>query len=219
MNLASAQSESQGANQLQAPPAAVQQDAASATAPPDAPEEGGQTFISPNLRSVSVNKKLPPRSPKEKFWQTTQDSFDYSTVISWELLQESAKPRTQFPEFHQGSAGYGRYYWNTVADQADENYWVEFLFPVALHQDSRYYTLGRGVSEASELRLHPHRDHSAGQRRRDLQRLRGRRSRRLGQHLESLLSQPRTDLDKNRSTLGVKRGSGWGYLPGQRVLA
>jgi len=30
------------------------------------------------------------------------------------------------------------------ADYVDENLWVEFLLPTALHQDSRYYTLGRG---------------------------------------------------------------------------
>jgi hypothetical protein len=26
----------------------------------------------------------------------------------------------------------------------NENMWVEFILPAALHQDSRYYTLGRG---------------------------------------------------------------------------
>jgi hypothetical protein len=152
MSLASAQSQSQGAaepaNQLQAPPAAAQQDPASATALPDAPEEGRQTsrilFIFPNFRSVSVNMKLPPQSPKEKFWQTTQDSFDYSTVIFVGALAGISQAENSVPEFHQGAAGYGRYYWHTFVDQADENYWVEFLFPVALHQDSRFYTLGRG---------------------------------------------------------------------------
>jgi hypothetical protein len=29
-------------------------------------------------------------------------------------------------------------------DYLDENLWVEFLLPTVLHQDSRYYTLGRG---------------------------------------------------------------------------
>jgi hypothetical protein len=47
-------------------------------------------------------------------------------------------------EFRQGAAGYGRYYWHTYADYADENLWVEFILPVALHQDSRYCTLGTG---------------------------------------------------------------------------
>ena len=55
-----------------------------------------------------------------------------------------AEARNANPEFRQGAAGYGRYYWHTYADYADENLWVEFLLPAALHQDSRYYTLGRG---------------------------------------------------------------------------
>ena len=39
-------------------------------------------------------------------------------------------------------AGHARYYRHTFADQTDENYMVEFLFPTVLHQDGR--TLGHG---------------------------------------------------------------------------
>jgi hypothetical protein len=48
------------------------------------------------------------------------------------------------PEFHQGAAGYGCYYWHAFVDQADENYFVEGFMPIVLRQDARYYTLGRG---------------------------------------------------------------------------
>jgi hypothetical protein len=152
MSSASAQSPSHGTaepiNQLQAPPAPAQQEPTSATGLPAVPEEGKQTsrilYIFPNFRSVSVNEKLPPQSPKEKLWQTTQDSFDYSSFIFVGALAGISQAENSVPEFHQGAAGYGRYYWHTLADQTDENYWVEFLFPVTLHQDSRYYTLGRG---------------------------------------------------------------------------
>jgi hypothetical protein len=120
----------------------------SASGLPDAPDDGKQTsrilYIFPNFRAVSVDTKLPPQSAKEKFWQTTQDSFDYSSFIFVGALAGVAQAESSVPEFRQGAAGYGRYYWHTFADQADENYWVEFLFPVALHQDSRYYTRGRG---------------------------------------------------------------------------
>ena len=59
-------------------------------------------------------------------------------------LSRLASHRHTTPEFHDGAAGYGRYYWHTYVDYIDENLWVEFLLPTALHQDSRYYTLGRG---------------------------------------------------------------------------
>jgi hypothetical protein len=55
-----------------------------------------------------------------------------------------AQAQNSYPPFHQGAAGYARYYWHTFADQTDENLFVEFLVPTALHQDARYYTLGHG---------------------------------------------------------------------------
>jgi hypothetical protein len=110
--------------------------------------EGKQTKrilgIIPNFRSVSVDEKLPPQSVKDKFITTTQDSFDYSAFIFAGALAGISMAENSYPEFHQGAAGYGRYYWHTFADQANENYWVEFILPTVLRQDSRYYTLGRG---------------------------------------------------------------------------
>jgi len=100
--------------------------------------------IVPNFEAVSVNAKLPPQSVKEKFKDATDDSFDYSSFIFVGGLAGVGQASNSIPEFHQGAAGYGRYYWHTFADQTDENYLVEFAFPVALHQDARYYTLGRG---------------------------------------------------------------------------
>lgn len=143
-----------------APAAARAQDAIASAALPDAPApqttaasndnslEGKQTKrilgIIPNFRAVSVNTKLPAQSPKEKFIGATEDSFDYSAFIFVGMLAGVSQAQDSYPEFHQGAAGYGRYYWHTLADQADENYWVEAILPSALHQDSRYYTLGHG---------------------------------------------------------------------------
>lgn len=110
--------------------------------------EGKQTkrilWIVPNFRSVSVDEKLPPQSLKDKFMTTTLDSFDYTAFIFAGMLAGVAQAEDSYPEFGQGAAGYGRYYWHTLADQAVENYNVEFIFPTLLRQDSRYYTLGRG---------------------------------------------------------------------------
>jgi hypothetical protein len=110
--------------------------------------EGKQTkrilWVIPNFRAVSVDAKLPPETVKEKFVGATQDSFDYSAFIWVGMLAGVSQAENSIPEFHQGAAGYGRYYWHTFVDNADENYWVEFILPVALHQDPRYYTLGRG---------------------------------------------------------------------------
>ena len=110
--------------------------------------EGKQTKrilgIIPNFRAVSVNAKLPPMSVKDKFIGATEDSFDYSSFIFVGILAGVAQAENSYPQFHQGAAGYARYYWHNFADQTDENYMVEFFLPVALHQDPRYYTQGSG---------------------------------------------------------------------------
>jgi len=120
----------------------------SAAAQPDNTVGGRQTKrilgIVPNFRSVSVDAKLPPLTVKQKFIGATEDSFDYSSFIFAGILAGVSMAQNSYPQFHQGAAGYGRYYWHTAVDQIDENYMVEFFLPVALRQDPRYYTLERG---------------------------------------------------------------------------
>ena len=50
----------------------------------------------------------------------------------------------QYPHFGQGAAGFGKYYGGAFADQAVGNFMTEALFPIALHQDPRYFTKGKG---------------------------------------------------------------------------
>jgi hypothetical protein len=132
--------------QTQAPPGAST--AAKTEATPTPSNEGKQTkrilFIVPNFRSVSANQKLPPETAKEKFKTAALESFDYSAVTFAAGQAGVAQALDSFPEFGQGAAGYGRYFWHTFADQTDENLWVQGILPVALHQDARYYTLGHG---------------------------------------------------------------------------
>jgi hypothetical protein len=100
--------------------------------------------IIPNFRSVSTDEKLPPMSPKEKFLTATSDSFDYSSIFIPAMLAAYSMGTDAYPEFGQGAEGYGQYFWHAAVDQTIENYMVEFVFPVATHEDNRYYTLGRG---------------------------------------------------------------------------
>lgn len=100
--------------------------------------------IIPNFRSVSTDEKLPPMTFKQKFVGATEDSFDYSSIFIPAVLAGYNMERKNTPEFHQGAAGYGRYFWHSFVDQTSENYMVEFIVPVATHEDPRYYTLGRG---------------------------------------------------------------------------
>ena len=49
-----------------------------------------------------------------------------------------------YPEFHQGVAGYGRYYWHIFVDTGVGNYMTEAIVPTLTKEDPRYYTLGKG---------------------------------------------------------------------------
>ena len=100
--------------------------------------------IVPNFRAVSTDEQLPPQTVKEKFMDATQDSFDYSSIIIPAVIAGYGMAANSYPEFHQGAAGYARYFWHAAVDQTDENYMVEFIFPVVTREDTRYYTLGRG---------------------------------------------------------------------------
>jgi hypothetical protein len=100
--------------------------------------------VIPNFRAVSADVKLPPQSAREKFFTATEDSFDYSSLLLPAFLAGYSQITNATPEFHQGAAGYARYYWHSYVDQAVENYTVEAIGPILTHQDNRYYTMGRG---------------------------------------------------------------------------
>lgn len=110
--------------------------------------QGRQTkrilYVVPNFRAVSADEHLPPQTVKEKFKTTMLDSVDYSSFIFVAGQAGVGQLTNSYPEFGQGAKGYGRYYWHTLADAINENTWVEFIIPTVLHQDTRYYTLGKG---------------------------------------------------------------------------
>ncbi len=124
-------------------PASSGQPAASTT--PAGPQQTKRIlFIVPNFRAVSANEKLPPTTTKEKFKIAFQDSFDYSAFIEVGILAGIGQLQNSEPSFHQGAAGYGRYYWHYFADNTDGNFMTEFIVPTLAREDPRYYTLGHG---------------------------------------------------------------------------
>jgi hypothetical protein len=55
-----------------------------------------------------------------------------------------AMAQKQYSSFGTGVQGFGKYFGGAFADQAIGNIMSEGLFPVALHQDSRYFVKGKG---------------------------------------------------------------------------
>ena len=122
----------------------AQTGSASAADDKPAPQTKRILGIIPNFRAISADQKLPPETVKEKFLDATEDSFDYSSVFIPLVLAGYSLETNATPEFGHGGVGYGRYLWHAAVDQTSENYMVEFFVPVLTHEDTRYYTLGRG---------------------------------------------------------------------------
>jgi len=148
-NRASADDDTSSSNDAAAEPLSLQQSSTSSSPSSQASDQQAKQTkrilgIIPNFRAVSSDTKLPPQSPKEKLLTATQDSFDYSALFIPAVLAGYGQATNAVPQFHQGAAGFARYYWHNYVDQAIENYMVEAVGPIITHQDNRYYTLGHG---------------------------------------------------------------------------
>ena len=100
--------------------------------------------ILPNFRSVTAGTHLPPQSVKDKLVTASEDSFDYSALLLAALVAVEQYGFSDTPEFGTGGVGYSRYLWHSFTDQTSENMLVEFIVPSLTHEDTRYYSLGRG---------------------------------------------------------------------------
>jgi hypothetical protein len=128
-------------------PDAPSVDPAPATTAPAVPAYEQQTRrimgVLPNFRSVSAGANVPKETTREKLITATEDNYDYTSLLFAGFIAADSFATKSTPEFHQGAAGFARYYWHTVADQSVENYFVELIVPAVTHEDSRYYALGK----------------------------------------------------------------------------
>jgi hypothetical protein len=110
--------------------------------------EGKQTkrmfWIIPNFAAVSADTELPPLTTREKYALAMHDSVDYSSFVWAGIQAGQSMALRSYPEFHNGMAGYSRYYWRAFVDQASGSFFTEAFVPALTHEDPRYYTLGHG---------------------------------------------------------------------------
>ena len=98
----------------------------------------------PNYRAVSTGVTPPPPTAKEAFMLATSNSFDYSSFVFTGLTSMMAEGENAHPQLGKGVPGFWAYSWRGFIDKTDGNYWVIFALPTLLHEDERYYTMGRG---------------------------------------------------------------------------
>jgi hypothetical protein len=101
-------------------------------------------WVVPNFGAVSAGVQFKPLTAHEKFVLAFHDSFDYSS-FTWTALEAAQGLAVNSdPEFGQGMAGYGRYYWHNYVDGVSGTYFTEAIVPALTHEDPRYFTLGHG---------------------------------------------------------------------------
>ena len=107
-------------------------------------EEDRVLWIFPNYRTVEDKKSLPHITRRDKLTIAIKDTFDPYAFPVAGLFAGVAQLENQYPSWGHGADGYGKRYLSALADQTVSNMMSEAAFPIMLHQDPRYFRLGRG---------------------------------------------------------------------------
>jgi hypothetical protein len=108
------------------------------------PENDRLFFLLPNYLTVENAKNIPPLTTGQKFKLVALGTFDpieFPYVGTIALIDQAENTD---PSFRQGFVGYAKRYGAAYADTTIENFMVGAVFPTLLHQDPRYYQLGKG---------------------------------------------------------------------------
>lgn len=100
----------------------------------------------PNFRSVSGGAVAHPPGWKYNFQVATHQSFDYSSFIFLGITSLSAEGLNSHPVLGKGVGGFYAYTWRGLLDKTDGTYLSAWFLPSLLHEDTRYYAMGRDHS-------------------------------------------------------------------------
>jgi len=94
--------------------------------------------------TVENADQIPPLSAGEKFKLTARGSFDWAEFVWYGALAGIGQLEHSDAGEGQGAAGYGRRYALAFADGTIENFTTKAILPSLLHEDPRYFQLGKG---------------------------------------------------------------------------
>lgn len=101
-------------------------------------------FALPNFLTVENAGKIPALTSEQKFNVVARSSFDSVEYPWYGALSGISQAQNSEPGYGQGAAGYGKRYGAAFGDGTIENFWTGAILPSVLHQDPRYYQLGKG---------------------------------------------------------------------------
>jgi hypothetical protein len=98
----------------------------------------------PNFLTVEDAENIPPLTSGQKFKVVGRSLIDPSEFVLIGFVAGLGQASNSDPSYGQGAQGYGKRYATAYADNAIENFMASAALPSLLHQDPRYYQLGRG---------------------------------------------------------------------------
>jgi hypothetical protein len=98
----------------------------------------------PNYGTVETTKTLPPLSSGQKFKLATASVFDWTAFPFNGVLAAISQAKNDPSSWGQGWGAYGKRYGASFADNSIGTYMTTAIFPSLLHEDPRYYQLGKG---------------------------------------------------------------------------
>ena len=98
----------------------------------------------PNFLTLESAAQIPPLTTGQKYKVVARTSFDPVEYFYVGFLAAISQAQNSEPGYGQGAAGYGKRYGAAFADNTIENFMTGAVFPSMLHQDPRYYQLGKG---------------------------------------------------------------------------
>jgi hypothetical protein len=101
--------------------------------------------VMPNYGTVENADKLPPISSGQKFRLATAGVFDYFAFPFNGALAAIDQANNSPKSWGQGWGAYGKRYGASFADNGIGTYMTTAIFPSLLHEDPRYYQLGKGT--------------------------------------------------------------------------
>jgi hypothetical protein len=100
--------------------------------------------VLPNYGTVENAKELPPLRPGQKYRLATASVFDWAAYPFNGALSAIAQAKNDPQQWGQGWGAYGKRFGASFADNSIGTYMTTAIFPSLLHEDPRYYQLGKG---------------------------------------------------------------------------
>jgi len=108
--------------------------------------------VLPAFNSVQSDKAVPLTSG-QKFHLFFRGSIDPYQFVIAALDTGLEEAQDDYTQYHWGTLGFLKRYGATYADTWDGNFWGNAVLPSLLHQDPRYYRLGRSSGKTAWHRL------------------------------------------------------------------